>query len=167
MNYEFTLKGEPLSPFNNSSKLAVVWHKVLQEIYCHSAVLDIINPPLNLFSRQCIKVQIETCVLRFDNGDEVDKICYKFWSFLPYTISANNTVRVPLNSESLINALSLDTWTKGGKLKEYPCKLSIYLDGQILTWDFDPYNNPHQLLLKHMDSLAEGGKMQVTINLDL
>lgn len=111
--------------------LRLTWSKAFNEIYCHHATLFIPAEQFSLFSPEhvTVSVTVRKIIILNRKRRHIDR---RFSCFMP-CISTEDGIKVPLNSTEIVEALSLNTWTRkkdGSRsmLKEFPVNVSYRMD---------------------------------------
>ncbi|MDE6695818.1 MAG: hypothetical protein K2K25_02965 [Muribaculaceae bacterium] len=170
MQYHYNKLGSPCSN-GVGERLTLVWHKTPYETYCHHAYVDIPYRNKSLFSPSSAWVTVNTQRRNITKKKtfSYDEIVKRLLN----TVSIEgNYCRIKLNSPEILDALCLNDWTyyKNGsrnKIKAFPYKISVELEGEQFSWDFeyDKYLTPFLICEKVFSEMSMDDKIEITIHL--
>ena len=148
--------------------LHIKWHRSMKEVYCHSAMLRFKSDDIS----DLAKVEV-TCKITYIG----DKNTYKSYDkhvsvYLPVS-KEGDVVSVPINSNELIKAISLNDWTKSPKTKKRirligrATRIGWKYADKDYSYDFLPEDNrsPAMMCEPHTDVLGEDEKTEIRIAL--
>ena len=150
--------------------LHITWAKAFGEIYCHHATL-FIPSRASLFCPETICVGITVRNNIVTKGEVTSSFDTREQNYLPCS-PVDGGLEVPLNSTPIIEALSLNSWTKlkgnvRGTQKMYPLNM-FYIsetDGtQLLPFNTEEAVTPYMMSEHLFRSMKDGDKVESIIS---
>ncbi|MBJ2190583.1 MAG: hypothetical protein JFT10_07005 [Muribaculaceae bacterium] len=154
-----------------NTSLRITWAKAFGEIYCHHASL-FIPYTVSLFSPEVVLVGVKVRNNMISKSVVVRSFDTVFQNYLPCSI-IDGALDIPLKSTPIIEALSLNSWTKlKGKLrgtqKEYPLNMFYRIDSEepvVLTFSSLNGETPYTMSEHLFSTMKDGDTVDITINI--
>lgn len=158
---------------NTKHRLDITWSKAFDEVYCHHASMFIPFVPKSRFDvPELVKLGV---TVRYNTvkGRKIKSTSSSdFQKYLP-CVQTDGGLIVHINSTSLIDALSLNSWTslkngKRGTLKEFPTCIFYSIGYRAkVKLPFSSDATPYLSAEKQLHELADGEKLDTSIILEL
>lgn len=150
--------------------LSITWHRSEWGTYCHKAFIEFESN-----NNSDVGEVTVTCKIGTVGKDKKPVYWEKREAAFLTASKTGNVVKVPLNSSKLIEAISLNDWTKSTKTKNRmlllgrAVKLEWEYAGEKFSYDFMPEDNysPAMLCEHIVDSLSQNEKTEIRIVLSV
>lgn len=158
------IKGErlakPILPY-----LAITWHNSLDGVYCYSGSLFFRHNDESC-AGGLAELKVYTNNINFKPPRTYETRLSRFLECR----KVGESMCIPINMQTLVDALVINTWTKTktgkkNKLKSHASKIEWTLNGKSYSYTFDADNGetPGMLCEPYTESLGTGEKEEIII----